>query len=210
MFQNIEFKFTIFKFSNKYLMNKLVKILLWIVGVIGVLLLAFNFILWPILQKQTKKSSPEKSVSYSKGDMKLDLFYCSPSKKDRVIFGDLVPYNEVWRTGANEASTFTTSVDLMIAGQSLPAGKYSLWTIPNETSWKVIFNDKMYGWGVKLTDQKASRDSEHDVLVVDAKVSQSLNIVEDFSITLTVSSPETTVLMFAWDNVAVPLEIRRQ
>jgi hypothetical protein len=191
-------------------MKKPVKILLWIAGVIGVLLLAFNFILWPILQEQTKKSSPEKNITYSKDELKLDLFYCSPSKKDREIFGDLVPYNEVWRTGANEASTFTTNKDLMIAGQPLPAGKYTLWTIPNENSWQVIFNDKMYGWGVKLTDQKASRDPEHDVLVVEAKVSKSLNIVENFSITLSASSPDTTVLMFAWDNIVVPLEIRQQ
>jgi len=191
-------------------MKKLVKILLWIVGVIGVLLLVFNFILWPILQKQTKKTSPEQKITYSKGDMKLDLFYCSPSKKDREIFGVLVPYNEVWRTGANEASTFTTNKDLLIAGQPLPAGEYSLWTIPNETSWKVIFNKRMYNWGVKLTNQKAARDPDHDVLVVEGKVSKSLNIVEDFSITLTVASPDTTILMFAWDNVVVPLEIRQQ
>ena len=124
--------------------------------------------------KTNKKSSPEKSVTYSKGEMKLDLFYCSPSKKDREIFGGLVPYNEVWRTGANEASTFTTNKDLMIAGQPLPAGKYTLWTIPNETSWKVIFNDIMYGWGVKFTDQKAARDPDRDVLVVQAKVSKSI------------------------------------
>jgi hypothetical protein len=74
----------------------------------------------------------------------------------------------------------------------------------------VIFNDKMYGWGVKLTDQKASRDPDRDVLVVEGKVSKSLNIVEDFSITLTVASPDTTILMFAWDNVVVPLEIRQK
>ena len=191
-------------------MKKLVKILLWIAGVIGVLLLVFNFILWPIMQKQTKKGSPEQNVTYSKGDMKLDLFYCSPSKKDREIFGNLVPYNEVWRTGANEASTFTTNKDLIIAGQPLPAGEYTLWTIPNETSWKVIFNDKMYKWGVKLTDQKASRDPERDVLVVEGKVSKSLNVVENFSITLSVASPDTTVMMFAWDNVVVPLEIRQK
>ena len=186
------------------------KILLWIAGVIGVLLLLFNFILWPILQQQTKKSSPEKNITYSKGELKLNLFYCSPSKKDREIFGNLVPYDEVWRTGANEASTFTTNKDIMIAGKPLPAGKYTLWTIPTETSWKVIFNDKMYGWGVKLTNQKASRDPDHDVLVVDGKVSKSLNTVEKFSITLRVSSPDTSILMFAWDNVVVPLEIRHQ
>ena len=191
-------------------MKKLVKILLWIVGIIGLLALVFNFILWPIMQKQTKKNSPEQLVTYTKGDLKLDVFYCSPSKKDREIFGALVPYGEVWRTGANEASTFTTNKDLMIAGQPLKAGKYTLWTIPNEDSWQIIFNSKMYGWGVKLTDQKASRDPDFDALVVEATVSRSLNIIEDFSITLKEPSDITTVMMFAWDNVVVPLAIREQ
>ena len=191
-------------------MKKLVKVVSWIIGVIGVLLLVFNFILWPIMQKQTKKNSPEQHVTYSKGEMKLDLFYCSPSKKGREIFGVLVPYREVWRTGANEASTFTTNKNLLIAGQPLPAGTYTLWTIPGETTWDIIFNDKMYRWGVKLTDQKASRDPEGDVLVVEGKVSKSLNVIEDFSITLSVASTDTTLMMFSWDNVVVPLEIRQQ
>jgi len=191
-------------------MKKLKKILLWTVGIIGLLLLAFNFILWPILKKQTKKISPEQQVTYAKGDLKIDVFYCSPSKKDREIFGGLVPYGEVWRTGANEATTFTTNKDLMISGQPLKAGKYTIWTIPNEDSWKIIFNSKMYGWGVKLTDQTAARNPEYDVLSVEANVSNSLNIVEEFSITLNEPSSITTVMIFAWDNVVVPLPIRVQ
>ena len=191
-------------------MKKLKKILLWAVGIIGVLLLVFNFILWPIMQKQTKKNSPEQLITYTKDDLKIDVFYCSPSKKGRETFGNLVPYDEVWRTGANEASTFTTNKDLMISGQPLKAGEYTLWTIPSQDSWKIIFNSKMYGWGVKLTDQKASRDPDHDALVVEANVSQSINIVEEFSITLNDPSPITTVMLFAWDNVVVPLPIRVQ
>ena len=162
------------------------------------------------MQKETKKNSPEQQVTYSRGDLKLDVFYCSPSKKGREVFGGLVPYNEVWRTGANEASTFTTNKDLMIAGQPLKAGKYTLWTIPSEDSWKIIFNSKMYGWGVKLTDQKAARDADFDALVVEAEVSRSINIIEDFSITLNEPSDITTVMIFAWDNVVVPLPIREQ
>ncbi len=191
-------------------MNKLVKILLWIAGILGLLVVVFNFILWPIMQKETKKNSPEQQVTYSRGDLKLDVFYCSPSKKGREVFGGLVPYNEVWRTGANEASTFTTNKDLMIAGQPLKAGKYTLWTIPSEDSWKIIFNSKMYGWGVKLTDQKAARDADFDALEVEAEVSRSINIIEDFSITLNEPSDVTTVMIFAWDNVVVPLPIREQ
>lgn len=191
-------------------MKKLKKILLWTIGIIGLLALVFNFILWPIMRKETKKISPEQLVTYTKGDLSLDIFYCSPSKKGREIFGALVPYDEVWRTGANEASTFTTNKDLMIIGQPLKAGKYTLWTIPSEDSWKIIFNNKMYGWGVKLTDQKASRDPDYDALVVEATVSRSLNIIEGFSITLNEPSDITTVMMFAWDNVVVPVPIREQ
>jgi hypothetical protein len=70
-----------------------------------------------------------------------------------VIFGGLVPYGEVWRTGANEATTFTTNQDLLVDGSFLAAGKYTLWTIPGPESWKVIFNSKMYPWGID-TDKK--------------------------------------------------------
>jgi hypothetical protein len=192
------------------MMIKLTKIILWFIGIVSVLLLAFNLVFWPILKNYTKKNSPEKNISYAIGDLQLDVFYCSPSKKERNIFGGLVPYGEVWRTGANETTTFKTSKDITIDDQPLPAGKYSIWTIPNKNKWSVIFNKRRLLWGVKLTNQKASRVPEYDTLVVDCQVSKSLNIKEDFTISFVQSSPDTTIMMFAWDNVVVPLEIKQQ
>ena len=134
----------------------------------------FIFVIGPILKSQTKKHSPEQHITHNQGDLELKVFYCSPSKKDRKIFGELIPYGEVWRTGANEASTFTTNKDLSIDGKTLAKGTYTLWTIPGETTWDLIFNSEMYDWGVKLTDQKPAREPKYDALVTTVTVSNSL------------------------------------
>ena len=78
-----------------------------------------------------------------------------------------MPYGEVWRTGANEATTFETNQDLTVEGSKLEAGKYTLWTIPGETSWIIIFNENMYSWGVSFSDGKASRVEKFDALKVE-------------------------------------------
>ena len=189
-------------------MSKPLKIVLWIVGIVVVLGLLFVFVARPILIKNTKKHSPEVSQSYSIDELKIDLFYCSPSKKGRKIFGDLVPYDEVWRTGANEASTFTTNKDLLIDGQTLPAGKYSLWTIPGKEEWKIIFNSKMYPWGVRWQDSKAMREAEYDVVVATAKVSNIVNSQEKFSIRIiTMPGQPSPTFLLAWDQVVVTVPI---
>ncbi|MBX2828014.1 MAG: DUF2911 domain-containing protein [Flavobacteriaceae bacterium] len=189
-------------------MNKLVKISLKILGALIVLTLLFYFVIGPIMRTSTKKHSPEVVETYDNNTTHIEVFYCSPSKKGRTIFGELVPYGEVWRTGANEASTFTTNKDLTIDGKTLPAGKYTLWTIPGEESWQIIFNEKMYGWGVRFQDGKAMRETEHDALVATATVSKSITVQENFSINLLETSPTDLVLMFAWDNVTVPLQMK--
>ena len=189
-------------------MSKIAKIILWLAGTVVVLGLLFVFVIGPIMKSQTKKHSPEKNISYSNGGLELSTFYCSPAKKGRVIFGELVPYGEVWRTGANEASTFTTNKDLLIDGKTLSAGTYSLWTIPNESEWQVIFNSKMYDWGVKITNQKASREADYDALVTDVAVSKSINVKEDFSISFAEIPSEGVVMMLSWDTVVVPVQMK--
>ncbi|HEX2618209.1 MAG TPA: DUF2911 domain-containing protein, partial [Flavobacteriales bacterium] len=128
-----------------------------------------------------------------------------PGKKGRAIFGGLVPYGEVWRTGANEATTFTTNQDLMVGGQKLTAGTYTLWTIPGETEWTVIFNTKMYGWGVDF-NRKASRDPTADALQVKVPVTPTAGEVEQF--TMTIQDLPAPTLVMEWDrtHVAVPLK----
>ena len=188
-------------------MNKAVKIILWILGILVGILLIFFLLVGPMIKKGTKKHSPEVTEIYEKDGLNIEVFYSSPAKKDREIFGALVPYNEVWRTGANEATTFTTNKDLLIEGQTLPAGEYTLWTIPGEKSWQIIFNSKMYGWGVSWQDSKASREEEHDVVVATAMVSKSITSEENFGINLLESNDKNPGLLFAWDQVVVILQM---
>ena len=87
----------------------------------------------------------------------MKRFIAGRTKKGREIFGGLVPYNEVWRTGANEATTLTVNKDIKFGDQRLPAGTYSLWTIPQQTQWTVILNSEIPGWGVSW-GAKAARN----------------------------------------------------
>ena len=159
-----------------------------------------------IMKNYTKKYSPEETVTFTKEDLEIEVYYNSPLKKGRVIFGELVPYNEVWRTGANEATTFQTNQDLEIEGEILESGKYTLWTIPGKTSWKVIFNDQMYGWGVSFSDGKAARDPNFDVLTAEVPISKNLKTIEQFSIYF--NEQLNSINMFlAWDDIVVPLTL---
>ncbi|HUR30241.1 MAG TPA: DUF2911 domain-containing protein [Saprospiraceae bacterium] len=91
--------------------------------------------------------SPKASVSYTIGLTNIDIHYGSPAVKERAIWGNLVPYDKVWRAGANEATTVEFSTDVNMEGQTLKAGKYALFIIPGQTEWTVIFNKKFDQWG---------------------------------------------------------------
>ncbi len=99
------------------------------------------------LNAQKTVSSPAETATGKIGEATITIKYGSPSVKGRVIWGGLVPFNEVWRTGANDATTFETDKDLMIDGNKLPAGKYSFFVIPNEKECVVIFNKDAKQWG---------------------------------------------------------------
>ena len=115
-----------------------------ITGVAVALLIILGFVAKFFVTQHKKSFSPEEEVTYNSGEVEIKVFYNRPFKKDREIFGGLVPFDKVWRTGANEATTFQTNKDLLIEGKTLKSGKYSLWTIPGEETWKVIFNSE-YG-----------------------------------------------------------------
>jgi hypothetical protein len=106
------------------------------VAIITVLVLTVLY----VRLKHTKQFSPEDEVYYNDADLKVTVFYNRPFKKNRVIFGGLVPYEKVWRTGANEATTYETTRPLTIEGKQLSAGKYSFWTVPDSVAWTIIFN----------------------------------------------------------------------
>ena len=145
---------------------------------------------------KSKRPSPPAEVEATVGDAEVSIDYSQPAVKGRTVWGDLVPYDEVWRTGANEATVFETSKDIKVNGSVLPAGKYSMFTIPGEDSWTVIFNSTWEQWG----DYKY--DSAKDVLRVEAIPQKS----DDFHerMTFTINDGEAALL---WENLVVPMTI---
>ena len=158
--------------------------------------------------KQTKSASPEDHVVFHQDDLSITVFYNRPFKREREIFGKLVPYDKVWRTGANEATTFETNKDLKIEGSTLKAGKYSLWTIPGEETWTVIFNSEHGQWGIN-SDGQANRNPEKDILKVDVLAVRQERVFEQFTIAFE-KAGEDLEMVLIWDTtlVAVPFTDR--
>ena len=111
---------------------------------------------------KAKRPSPPSEATATVDGTDITIDYSQPSVKGREIFGQLVPYGKVWRTGANEATTFEASSDVTINGKPLPAGTYALFTIPNEDEWTIIFNKQAEQWGA------FDYDESQDALRVDA------------------------------------------
>lgn len=150
---------------------------------------------------QTKQFSPEEIAEYIDSEIVIRVYYNRPSKKGRVIFGDLVPYNEWWRTGANEPTQIELTGDIVFGqDQILTAGKYSLVTIPNPNEWDVIFNSKIPDWGTAYFP-------EFDVLKVKGQVEQLPQTVESFTIDFTEENGQPQLTM-AWDNTKVTVPFR--
>ncbi|HNQ27795.1 MAG TPA: DUF2911 domain-containing protein, partial [Aquaticitalea sp.] len=122
-------------------------------------------------------------------------------------FGALVPFDQVWRTGANEATTFITNKDLMIEGKRMPKGEYTLWTIPHDTAWNVIFNTKQYPWGVD-EQMRAMREPQFDLINIIQPVKSIEKPVEQFTIAFDNTTDELKMTL-VWDltKIEVPMEI---
>jgi hypothetical protein len=178
------------------------KILRW--SLLSIALLAvLAFVGFQFMKAQTKKASPEETVTYFLNDLTVEVTYSRPFKKGRAIFGTLVPYGKVWRTGANEATTFTINKDIVFGDRPVKAGTYTLWTIPGEQEWSVILNSRMYGWGVNF-DGEAQRDPLADVAQVKASAMPVAPPVEQFTIAV---EGEPAALTLTWDQVRVAVPI---
>lgn len=174
---------------------------------LAVLILLFLFAGLPYFRAQTKKFSPERNAAYEGNGMDLTVHYCAPFKKGRVIFGELVPFGKVWRTGANEPTTLTTMSDIEIVDKPLPKGTYSLWTIPGPDHWKVILNRTVPSWGVSILSggNETTRDPEADVVNLEIPVTRLPDTAEQFSITFDGASPVNLVLTWDQTQVKVPI-----
>ncbi len=145
---------------------------------------------------KASRPSPPVEVKGKISNADIMIAYSAPSVKERKIWGDLVPYGKVWRTGANEATIFETSAEIKINGSVLPAGKYALFTIPGEKTWTIIFNSAFAQWGAY------QYDASKDVLRIEATPEQGthqeqmLFAIEDGKIVL------------AWDKLRLPLKVK--
>jgi hypothetical protein len=150
---------------------------------------------------QAPQESQAASVSQTVGDTVITVTYHRPSVKGRKIWGDLVPYGQVWRVGANDATTFETNVDVTINGQKLAAGKYALYAIPTAGDWTWIFNKNSGQWG---TDYDKNKDQ--DVLKVSAKPGPG-DMIEALNYEFATVTPTTTQLVLRWEKLRVPFTV---
>jgi len=173
-------------------MNKILKIVIISVAVLA--LAFYGFLTF------TKSKSPADTASFNQNGLSVQVDYCRPYKKDRVIFGQLLPYGKVWRTGANEATIFEVKQDVKIADKPLKAGKYTLWTIPGADNWTIVFNSQTGQWGTEYDETK-------DVLRVDVPASKLAETVEQFKIDF-VSAEGGSDMILRWENTEVKVPVR--
>ena len=144
--------------------------------------------------------SPNASISQTIGNAVVSIEYSRPSVKGRDVFGGLQPYGEVWRTGANEATTIVIPKDAKVEGQDLPAGVYALFTIPGETEWKVVFNSTAKQWG------HFKHDASADVLSVSVEP-QEAHHAEMFHFGFGDVTSSAATLYIHWATTKVPVKI---
>ena len=149
---------------------------------------------------QEPRPSPPATADVTLAGKTISIKYSRPSMRGRKIMGGLVPYGQVWRTGANAATMLTTPVNLTIGGTAVPAGKYTLYTLPGENSWKLIINKQTGQWGTEY-------DEGQDLARVNMKVSQTSSPTEQFLISWNKQSQSEATLLMAWENTRASVPV---
>jgi hypothetical protein len=171
--------------------------------IISLLLLFYNV---GFTQENFKpRPSPLSVASMRFRDCYVKIVYSQPLKRGREIFGSLVPFGQVWRTGANEATEITLTKDIMINNQLLKAGTYSIFTIPEKDKWTIIINSDVGLWGSYNYNQTL------DVMRFDVPVTENSGILEAFTMTFDQRN-DVADLLITWDKtkVAVPIKFINQ
>lgn len=144
-----------------------------------------------------KPVSPPAKAEGSIDGVKVTIDYAQPSAKGRKIMGELVPFGEVWRTGANAVSAIEFGADVKVEGKALPKGKYGLFTIPGESEWVIIFSKQNSGSPFDYSDKK-------DALRVNVKPGKADAFVETFTIAI-----EKNNVVLKWENTAVAFKVTK-
>ena len=165
------------------------------------LLTCFFFSLTLIAACQGNRPSPAASASCDLGGGKtITTAYSSPRMKGRKIYGGLVPFGEVWRTGANDATTFIASGDVLVGGKTVPAGSYTIFTVPGPDKWTLIINKKTGEWGIPY------KYESDELARVDMKVSNLPEPVENFTLSYDKAGSGCT-LRLDWETTRASVEI---
>ena len=155
-------------------------------------------------QDKSKRPSPPGTAEVTFADgKKVTINYSRPSAKGRKIFGELVPFDQVWRTGANEATSLKTDVDLDIGGTTVPAGSYTLYTLPSASSWKLIINKQIGQWGTVY-------QQDQDLARVDMNVTSLSQPVEQFTIGLDKKGGDAAQLNLQWEKTQASVEVKEK
>jgi hypothetical protein len=155
-------------------------------------------------QDKAQRPSPPGTAQVSFADgKKVTINYSRPFAKGRKIYGGLVPYGKVWRTGANEATSLSTDTDLVIGGTTVPAGNYTLYTVPAEGSWKLIINKQTGQWGTEY-------EQGQDLARVDMQTSTLPKAVEQFTISLEKTGGDSATLNLDWENTRASVAIKEK
>lgn len=149
-------------------------------------------------QDRKERTSPPMESSATINGAVVTVNYSAPAKKDREIFGELVPYGKVWRTGANEATIITLAADARVGGTAVKAGKYALFSVPGENKWEIILNTVWDQWGAY------NYDASKDAVRISAPVFKMDEPVEMFTIEVS----EEGLVTIAWDTTSVTFEVK--
>lgn len=155
-------------------------------------------------QDKSKRPSPPAQAQCKFSDGKtITVDYSSPRMKGRKIFGELVPYGEVWRTGANEATTFVTNANLTVEGKDIPAGSYTIFTVPAQDNWTLIISKHTGEWGIPYKYQS------EELARVPMKVSSAQSPVENFTISFDQSGGACN-MQLSWENTQASVAINEK
>jgi len=156
------------------------------------------------------RPSPLESVSFTVGPARVKVCYGAPSAKGRKVFGELIPYGQLWRTGANEPTMIHTSAPITVAGVAVPAGVVSLYTVPGKSEWEIIINRSVTQWGAEGGYTDAIKAQEIGRGKVAALPDPMPAPVEKFVIRAD-QTRQKTMLVLEWERtrVSIPVEAAR-
>jgi hypothetical protein len=177
---------------------------LWIVAVVLIALTAVAVAQNDGMQNNSKKppQSPpgQATLTFADGNT-VTIDYSRPSMRTRKIFGGLVPYDQVWRTGANAATSLKTSVDLNIGGTTVPKGSYTIYSLPGMNQWQLIVNKQVGQWGTEYSQAQ-------DLARIPMKVAQRPSGLEMFTISFDKTGGDSATLKLEWENTIASVDVK--